>query len=124
MTTSKEKRPLTFNLSKWYAYIFSLTFLLYGGVKIILGVLDRDYSDMAQPIIFLLVGIVLINICFAFRDSKPWGWYGLVGVNGLAALLALFGLNNTLNLVVLALALLALAALFAPRTKAEVFGSR
>lgn len=122
MTSAVAKKPWTFSVAKWYGYAFSLTFLLYGGVKIILGILDRDYSDVTQPFIFVLVGVVLMNMCFAFREGKNWGWYGLVGMNALSVLLAVFGLRESLNMVVLATSLAALAALFAPPTKAEIFG--
>lgn len=123
MSKEDKKRALSFSISKWYGYIFSMMFVLYGAVKIILGVLDRDYSDIFQPFIFLLIGVILFNICFAFREAKSWGWYGLVGLNSLVILLALFGLSDSLNVIVGVLSVLALVALLAPQTKTEIFGS-
>jgi len=114
-------RPLTFVVAKWYSYIFALTFLLFGGVNIILGILDRDYTRTPESLVFLMVGVVLITICIGFRDRKPWGWYGLIAVNGLVVLGALIGYSDTFNLVFLILSLVCLGLLFAPRTKAEIF---
>jgi len=122
MTQEPQTRPLTFLLAKWYGYIFSAMFVLYGGVKIILGILDRDYSDFSQSVIFLLAGVLMATICIAFRDLKHWGWYGLIVINGLVVLAALFGLGETLNLVLLVLSGATLAALFAPTTKSQIFG--
>ena len=62
MEAQAVRPPLTFVVAKWYGYIFAIFYLAYGGVKIVLGVLDRNYDDMAQPFIFLLMGIVLILI--------------------------------------------------------------
>ena len=114
-------KPWTFLLAKWYGYVFSLMFILYGGVNVVLGVLDRNYDSIFQSFLFLLVGVLLINICFAYRDRKSWGWYGLVATNVLVVLLALFGLGQVLNIVLMLISLLTLAALFAPQTKAQIF---
>ena len=116
-----ENRPLTFLVTKWYGYIFSSFFLLYGGVNIVLGFLDRDYTDTPKSLVFLIVGIILITTCVAFRDRKVWGWYGLVGVNGLVVIWSLIGYSEGLNLLYLVLSLICLLLLFAPRTKAEIF---
>ncbi|MCP4685177.1 MAG: hypothetical protein GY867_06970 [bacterium] len=122
MTQESLTRPITFLLAKWYGYVFSAMFILYGGVKIILGVLDRDYSDMSQSVIFLIAGAIMITVSFAFRDLKRWGWYGLVALNGIVVLLVLFSLGETLNLVFLVLSGAVLGALFAPPTKTQIFG--
>ena len=116
-----ENRPLTFLVTKWYGYIFSSFFLLYGGVNIVLGFLDRDYTDTPKSLVFLIVGIILITTCVAFRDRKVWGWYGLVGVNGLVVIWSLIGYSEGLNLLYLVLSRICLLLLFAPRTKAEIF---
>ncbi len=122
MTEESQNRPITFLLAKWYGYVFAGMFTLYGGVKIILGILDRDYSDFSQSVIFLLVGIIMVTICVGFRDLKRWGWYGMVFLNGLIVLAVLFSLGETLNIVFLVLSGATLAALFAPPTKAQIFG--
>ena len=114
-------QPWPFLLVKWYNYIFAMFFLLYGGVNIILGVLDRDYSVVPPSLAFLILGIVLMTICVVDRDRKSWGWYGLVGLNGLVALWCLIGYAETLNLVFLLLSLSCLALLLMPQTKAEIF---
>jgi hypothetical protein len=121
MDAEAAKPPLTFTIAKWYGYIFSIFYLAYGGVKIVLGVLDRNYDDMAQPFIFLLMGIVLIAIALAFSDERRWGWYGLVGLNILVVLGSLFSLSHPESYGLIVLSLGALGVLFAPATKQQFF---
>lgn len=124
MNAKPEKTPLTSAIAKWYGYIFAGFFLIYGGAKIILGVLDRNYDETSMSIIFLLIGIVLISVAFAYRDNKPWGWYGLVCINVLVIILSLFGLQHTESYVLIVLSLGGLGALFAPATKQCFFRGR
>jgi hypothetical protein len=121
VTDSEPRQAWMFLATKWYGYLLSLCFLLYGGVKIILGVLDRDYSDISSSVLFLILGIILITICMGYRDRRRWGWYGLIGVNAIVVVLAAIGYSQALNLIYLVLSGAALAMLFAPKTKAEIF---
>jgi len=116
-TASTEQLPVTFRIAKWYGFVFAICYLLYGGVSIILGVLDRNYDNMAQPFIFLLAGVVFISFAFAFVEGKKWGWYGLVGLNCLVVLGSLFSLGYVESYVLIALSFGCLAALFAPATR-------
>ncbi|MEW5994068.1 MAG: hypothetical protein AB1744_06695 [Candidatus Zixiibacteriota bacterium] len=116
-----DDRPLTYKLACWYAFIFSAMFVLYGGIKVILSILDRSYADLGKPIIFGLLGLLLITVAFAFKEQKPWSWYGLIGIFGLVILIALLGLSNAYNVAILILTLAALGALIAPQTKEYVF---
>ena len=121
VTTEIQENPLTFNIAKWYGYVFAVVYVLYGGVKIVLGALDHNYDDMAQPLLFLLLGVILITPAFAFRDLRRWGWYGLVGINGLVVLLSLFMITHFESWVLIVFSGIALAALFAPATKERFF---
>ncbi len=121
MPKTKDNRPLTYKLASWYAFTFSAVFLIYGGVKVILGVLDRNYAELGQPVIFGLIGVVLISVAFAYRELKIWGWYGLVAVNSLVILLALFGFSRYENIILIVLSGVALYALLSPQTKQYVF---
>jgi hypothetical protein len=121
MPKRKDNRPLTYKLASWYAFIFSAVFLIYGGVKIILGVLDRNYDELGQPIIFGLIGIALISVAFAYKELKTWGWYGLVAINSLVILLALFGFSRYENIILIILSGLVLYFLLTPQTKQYVF---
>lgn len=124
MQNKKDNRPLTFKLAKWYAFIFSAVFLIYGGVKVILAVLDRNYADVGQPIAFTLVGVVLISFAFAYRELKAWGWYGLVVINSLVILFAIFGYSHLENIVLMILSGIVLYSLFSPQTKEYLFKRR
>ncbi len=117
-------QPLTVKLSVWWGYIISAMYVLYGGVSIILSILDRQYGDMGKPIIFLVLGLLLTMVALAFRDKKQWGWYGMVTINGAVIVLALISLTHIESIVLLALAALALAALFAPATKGYIVERR
>lgn len=117
-------RPLLVTLTIWWGYIFAAMYLLYGGVSIILAILDRQYGDMGKPIIFLILGVLLIIVAMAYRDNKSWGWYGLVALNGAIVVLALLGLAHIENIVLLILGIAALAALFSPATKGYVASGR
>ena len=117
----KVHRPWTFVVPKWYGYILGLMFALYGGVKIVLGALDHTYEGVGQLGIFLLLGIFIMGLAFGFRDTRRWGWYGLVTVNGLVVLISLWGLRNPYNVLFLILSVASLGLLFMPGTKTEVF---
>ena len=116
--------PFSFEIAKWLGYCFSAMFILVGGVQIILGVLDRNYQDFPQWFIFLLFGIGLLIIAFAYRDKKKWGWTALLVLFSLATLASAIQLRNfTLEgLVLLILCVATLSALVAPATRAFVDG--
>ena len=114
-----DRRPGGFVAVKWYGYVFSTFFLLYGGVNIILGVLDRDYGQTPTSLVFLIVGIILMSVVVGYRDGRQWGWYGMVAVNGLIAILCLIGYGESLNFIFLAGSLGCLALLFTPRIRSE-----
>lgn len=113
--------PWTYLVVKWYGYVLALIFLLYGGVSIILGILDRDYSDTDKFLLFFVIGIILITIAIGFRDRKVWGWYGLIGLHGLVILLALFHPGNPYNWILIVLSAGSLSLLFSGTTKGEIF---
>jgi hypothetical protein len=124
MEARKDVRPLTVRLTVWWGYIFAAMYLLYGGVKLVLSILDRQYQDMGSAVIFLVLGLLLIMLAMAYRDSKQWGWIGLIALNGAIVVLALLGLSHVENVVLLIVSLLALVGLLAPSTKAYIIGGR
>jgi hypothetical protein len=124
MTTGKSekpKRPLSFIIAKWYGYVFAATYTLYGGVSLILGFMDHTYEDTGKSLVFLILGLVLLTVVWAYRDLKAWGWYGMVVINGLAVLGFLFNLSDTAGLSVLVLSAGALILLFLPTTRDCIF---
>jgi hypothetical protein len=118
---SADKMPLFFTFAKWYGYVLAIMFLLYGGVKIVLGVMDRNYDGFAGFVIFLLYGLILISIVLAYRDRKTWGWYSMLVLNGLIILLSLLTLSHLSSYVLIVFSVLAIAALLTPETKAVIF---
>ncbi len=124
MTEKQSDRPITYTLSFWWAFGFALIFILYGGVKMVLGFLDRNYTDIAQPVIFLLIGLTLITLAFAYRERKQWSWYAQIGVNGLIILLAIIGFQRIENIIILILAGIAMFSLFSSSTKRYLFNGQ
>jgi len=113
----KESHPATFTAAKWWGYVLSAIFLIYGGVKVVLSILDRNYDAMTTPIVFAAIGAIILIIAYAFRDKKKWGWMGLIGVNGLVVILAVIDFGHVENIILLVISAGALYALFAPQTK-------
>ena len=124
MGNKKDERPVTYRLAMWYGFLFATLFMLYGGVKIILGFLDRNYAEMATPVTMLALGLVLLAPAIAFREMKTWGYYGLLVINFMVVILAAVGYQHYENLVALVLSLGAVAALLAPATKVYLFERR
>jgi hypothetical protein len=122
--SDKQNVPLTHKIAVWYGFIFAAIFLLYGGVKIILGILDRNYDEMATPILFVILGLVLIAFAFAYKEYKTWGWYGLVAINGLVVISAVLGIRHYENIILLIISGVVLYALFAPATKQYLYRHR
>ncbi|MDH3892476.1 MAG: hypothetical protein OEV49_15525 [candidate division Zixibacteria bacterium] len=116
-TRPVDRHPLTITLAGFYAFMFAGLFLLYGGVKVVLSFLDHSYDDLAQPIIFVIIGLGLLVPAFAFREYKRWGYWGLVCINAAVVILAAIGYEQYENLVLLVLSGAALYTLFAPSTR-------
>ena len=86
-------------------------------MRIVLSFLDRNYTDILTPIIFVALGLVLLIVAYGFRDRKQFGWYGEVGLNALVVLGSLFSLKEFGAVAVLILAVIALILLFTPSTR-------
>ncbi len=121
MSEKKDDSPLTYRIAAWYGFIISGIFILYGGVKIILNILDRNYDDLSQPILFLVLGLVLVMFAFAYNELKKWGWYGLIVINSLIIISAAVGFRQYENMVILVISAAALYALFSSSTKEYLF---
>jgi hypothetical protein len=114
-------RPLTYSYASVYGFVFALFYLLYGGVRVILSFMDHNYETLRDPIVFTVLGGILLLMAMGFRDLKNWGWLGLIIVNCLAIILALFGISEPENIVLIILSGAALYSLLAPATKATLF---
>ncbi|NOY89036.1 MAG: hypothetical protein GXO93_06570 [FCB group bacterium] len=124
MNDKKNNYPLTFNIAVWYCMVISLIFLLYGGVKMILSVLDRSYDNMGQFLIFVIIGLIIISFTLACKQLKSWGWYGLIVLNALVIINAAIGYNHPGNIIFLVLSLVTLVFLFLPSSKQLIFKGR
>ena len=119
-----DNRPLTFRMAAWHGFAFSLTFLVYGAVKVVLAILDRNYQDIAQPMMFAMFGLVLISFAYAYKGLKSWGWYGLMVLNVLVIIRTLFDIGQYESAVLFLLSAGALYALLSPSTRDYLSGSR
>ncbi|MDX9856839.1 MAG: hypothetical protein RBT76_03525 [candidate division Zixibacteria bacterium] len=122
MSDHSARGPIAFEITKWYGYVIAAMFILYGGVKIILGFLDHTYDGLLSWIVFLLVGVVIVAIATAFRDQKRWGWTGMVVITGLMILGSAVNLAQVLNWVLLATAMAVMVLLMSPATRQHVTG--
>lgn len=122
MFTYLKGRPFPYSFASVYAFIFALFFLVYGGVKVILSFMDHNYESLRDPILFTIVGAILMAFAIAFRELKNWGRYGLVAVNGLVILFAAFGITQPENIALILLSGISLYGLFAPATNAILAG--
>lgn len=124
MTKSLSKYPLTFVLAKWYGIIFSAFFIIYGGVKMVLGFMDHNFTDFPQSFMALLIGLILAAIVYAYRELKTWGWYGMVAVHSLVVINMLFAITDPVNIILLILSAATVGLLSAPATRDLVFHGR
>jgi hypothetical protein len=122
MTDKNKQAPLSFKLAGWYGMIFASCFLLYGGIKIILSILDRNYSDLGNPIIFSIFGLILISFAIAFRDLRKWGWYGMIVINSLVVVGALVMYQYYADIILVILSGITLYFLFSPSTRTYLAG--
>lgn len=109
--------PLTFRIAKWYGFGLAICYILYGGVSIVLGMLDRNYHGMEVPFLFLMLGILLIIVAYGFAECRKWGWMGLVGLASLVIIWSLFKLGYVESYVLIVLSGAALYSLLSPQTK-------
>ncbi len=118
MTEKKNvERPLSFLISLWHGYIISGIFLLYGGVKIVLSFLDRDFSEMGQLIVFAVLGLLLLMIVLAYDDCKKFGWYGLIGMNVVIIVSALLNYQILESIIILLFSAVSLYLMYRSETK-------
>jgi hypothetical protein len=124
MADENKMSPLSYRIAGWYGMLFSVCFLIYGGVKIVLSILDRNYSDLGNPILFTIVGLVLISVAIAYRDSRMWGWYGLIVVNALVIVAAIVAYTHYIDIILLALSAAALVFLLVRPTRGYLLNRR
>ncbi len=110
-------RPVTYAISSVYGFMFALFYILYGGIKVILSFLDHTYDSMSEPILFAILGLLLMSFAIAYRDLKNWGWYGLIGANSVVILLGLISISEAGNIAVVLFSAGALYGLLAPSTR-------
>ncbi len=124
MAKSSANCPATFNIAKWYGYVFAGFYLVYGGVTLILDFMDHTYENVERSLIALLIGIIVLIIVYAYRDLKTWGWYGMLTVHGLVVVYMLFTISQLTSVILLTLSGATVVLLLLPSTKECVFGSR
>jgi len=119
-----DDRPILFKLAGGYAMVFATIFILYGGVSVVLGFLDRKYNELGDPVMILVYGLLLLIPAMAFREQKIWGYWGLVIVNAAVAVDAAIDYGHYENLIILVFSLAVLTALFVPSTRQYLYKGR
>lgn len=117
MADRNDDRPWGMKLASWYSFVFAAVFLIYGGVEIILSFLDRNYAALMAPIIFTIIGLVLVSFAYAFKELRMWGWYGLIAINGLVVVFGSIGFSQHENVILAILSAATLVALFLQPTR-------
>ncbi len=120
----KDKGPMSYQIARWHGIVFSAIFLIYGVVKIILGILDRNYSDMIEPFMFLLLGLILVSFVIGFTELRKWGWQGLVAINGLVVVFSPLKYARVESYVLLVASAVVLYLLFSADTRAHLIKGR
>ena len=118
VTANSNQAPITYLLAKWWGFVLAAMYILYGGVKIVLSLLDRNYEGLWTPLLSVAIGLLLLIFAYGFRDRKDFGWYGEVGLNAAVLLMSLFSLRQYGAVVVLIVAGAALVLLAVPSTRA------
>ena len=108
---------INYKIALWYGYIISGIFLLYGGVQIVLSILDRNYGKMGEMILFAIIGLILLMTVLAFGEHKKFGWYGMIAMNSLIIILSLFGNWQYDQIILLLLSAISMFMLFSSNTK-------
>lgn len=120
---TEPEKSLPFNIAKWQGYVIAAMYLLYGGVKIIFGILDNDYSNFTSLIFWFGFGVVLIMFVLAYSGHKLWGWIGLLVFNAYAAIWSLAKFSEVGSAAVMVLALIGIVALLWPSTRQTLSGN-
>jgi hypothetical protein len=124
MAKTLEKYPLPFVVAKWYGIVFASFYIVYGAVKIVLGMMDHNFDDFPRSIIALLIGVLLAIIVYAYRQLKPWGWYGMVAVHSIVVIATLFAITDPINIILLVLSAATIGLLMSTSTRDLIFGRR
>ena len=109
--------PLSFKVALWHGYIFAGIFLLYGGVQIVLSILDRNYGAMGQMILFAALGLILLMAVLMYGERKKIGWYGLIAMNVIIIIFSAIGYNQYENIIILIFSAVSLYMLNTKETK-------
>ena len=119
-----DDRPISYRIALWHGYIISGIFLLYGGVQIVLSILDRNFVTMGQMILFAALGLILLMVVLMYAERKKIGWYGLILINIIIIILALIGYSQYENLILLVLSAISLYMLYSEKTKNYLYKLR
>jgi hypothetical protein len=124
MTQKNGTGPVMFEVARWHGYVLAAIFLIYGGVKIILGILDRSYGDFGTCVAFIVIGLVVVSFALAYHQQRRWGWYGLIVINALVVIGAIAGYSHVENVVLMLVSAIVLYFLLSSETRSYLLKGR
>ena len=118
MSTKKSvEESVSFKISLWHGYVLSGIFLLYGGVQIVLSVLDKNYNTMMQMILFAALGLILFMFALMYSERKKLGLYGIVAMNALVIVFGMMGYQIIENMILAVLSAIVLYLIYSEKNR-------
>lgn len=121
MSENKDQTPLIIKILAWYGILFGCSYIVYGVVSIILGILDRNYSTVGKDFLISLYGIPMLVAALGFKNIQRWGWIGYAALLAVVVLIAFISRTDSNGIIVGILSLAALGGLMSPGVRKHFF---
>jgi hypothetical protein len=121
MSETKEQTPLIIKILSWYGILFGCSYIAYGVISIVLGILDRNYATIGSDFLISLYGIPMLAAALGFRNFQRWGWIGYACLLLLVVLIAFVSRTDSNGIIIGIVSLAALAGLMYPGVRKHYF---
>lgn len=121
MSENKEPIPLIIKILAWYGILFGCTYIIYGIVSIVLGILDRNYSTIGTDLLMSFYGIPILVAALGFKNNQRWGWIAYASLLLLVVLIAFVSRTDSNGIILGIVTLAALVGLMSPGVRKHYF---
>lgn len=121
MSENKEQTPLLIKILGWYGILFGCSYIIYGIVSIVLGILDRNYSTVGKDFLISLYGIPMLAAALGFKSLQRWGWIGYAALLFLVVVIAFISRTDSNGIIIGILSLATLVGLMSPVVRKHYF---